>query len=164
MLAQQFHPLLLALDGSAIRAQLQRRAAGQHPGAAPVAHPQGIDRLLRGPDSTLLCSGLTSDGAQCGPLILDGCQGLAQLQLAVGAGSSCHGSTLPRSGRFEKINQVGGFLSHSKLSDLGGLRTLTRVLAWVVQPLLQSSPALTNQQLGSRFGCLLFGLGDVGAE
>ena len=96
-----------ALVGCAIGAQLQRRPAGQPLGAAPVAHPQGIDRLLRGPDSTLLCSGLASDGAQCGPLNLEAGHGLIQLQLAVGAGSSCHGSTLPRSSCLEKVCQIG---------------------------------------------------------
>jgi hypothetical protein len=157
VLGQQLQPLLLAPLNVTGEAELELASAWHQLHPAGIAPAQLIELPSGCRQSRLLLF-------EQRLLSLDGCQGLAQLQLSFGAGSSGHGSTLPRSSCLEKGCQPGTVLSDSKLSNRGSWRALARVLAWVVQPLLQSSPALTNQQLGSRFGRLLFGLGDMGPE
>jgi len=155
VLGQQFQPLLLAPVNVTGEAELELAYAWHHLHPAGIAPAQLIELPSGCRQSRLLLF-------EQHLLSLNGGQGMAQLQLSFGAGSSCHGSTLPRSSCLEKGCQPGTVLSDSKLSSRGSWRALTRVLAWVVQPLLQSSPPLAHQHVGSFGRGGLLGLGDVG--
>jgi len=122
VLGQELHPLQLAPLDVTREAELELAPAWQHSRPAGIAPAQLIELPSGCRQSRLLLF-------EQHLLSLNGGQGMSQLQLSFSAGSSGHGSTLPRSSCLEKVCQPGTVLSDSKLSNRGSWRALTRVLA-----------------------------------